>query len=245
MKKFIAFSLIAIFVISGCSKSGDAATDNAAAGKGGSLAKFTINGNYLYIVDGTELKAYSLEQTGAPSLTNKVDAGFIIETIFPFGDKLFLGSTDGMFIYSLADPSKPELLGLARHVRSCDPVVANDNTSYATLRSGSCGPVQEGLYIYDITDIRNPQQKGFLELLTPLGLGLKENVVFVCQQEQGMSVIDVKDASKPWVMYSINDAVYNDVIVYDNLLICYTSTGLILYDISDLNHIVRTSIVKY
>jgi hypothetical protein len=250
MNKSLITALLIIVVAGACTKASDSGpqTNDAAGGngKGGSLAKFTITGNYLYIVDQSQLKTFDISDPGSSELKSIIDIGFWVETIFPFKDKLFIGSTDGMFIFSLEDPSHPLRLGEARHVRSCDPVVANDTTSFVTLRGGSpCGPAQDGLYIYDIKNVQSPVQKSFLSVTQPWGLGLQDTVVFVCRETEGLTAVNVTNIKKPTVMYTLTDDVYVDVIPYDDLLICYTRTGLLLYDMSDLNNLVKLGNFKY
>ena len=132
-RSLILISFI-FFLIIACEKNTNS-TDTSSTGKGGSLARFTIVGNYLYLVDYATLEVYDISTTYAFKRSS-VFVGFSIETIFPYKDKLFVGSRDGMFIYSLADPKKPVKIGAARHLRSCDPVVGNDTLSFVTLRSG-------------------------------------------------------------------------------------------------------------
>ncbi|HEU4901386.1 MAG TPA: hypothetical protein VFT06_01310, partial [Flavisolibacter sp.] len=106
-------------------------------GVGGSMARFTIVNDYLYAVSSSELYSLSLTDPAAPQLTATKNMGWNIETIYPFRDRLFIGSRTGLFIYSLADPSSPTQLSQFAHATSCDPVIANDNYAYVTLRAGT------------------------------------------------------------------------------------------------------------
>jgi hypothetical protein len=116
---------------------------------------------------------------------------FDVETIFPYKDKLFIGSTQGMYVYSLANPATPVKLGSITHVRICDPVVANDTISYTTLQGNNrCGPAESGLYICDIKTITAPVLEKLLPLSTPYGLGLMDFVIFICRGNNGLSVIN-------------------------------------------------------
>ncbi len=67
-----------------------------------------------------------LSNTAHPQLKGSIDVGFSIETIYSYKDKLFIGPSTAMYVYSLTDPAHPDKLGQAQHVRACDPVVAND-----------------------------------------------------------------------------------------------------------------------
>lgn len=239
--------LIAITLFISCSKDGSTTADSGSGvGKGGSLARFTIVGNYLYLADYATIETYDISSPQATVKKSSVNVGFGVETIYPYKDKLFLGGQDGMYIYSISNPLTPVKLGEARHVRTCDPVVANDSIAYVTLRgSGNCGAAQDALYIYNIENITAPVQKSLLPLSSPYGLGLKDTVVFVCRSFDGLSVVNVKNSKAPKLMYTKTDGQYFDVIPYDNILVCYVKTGLILYDISDVNNLIKIGTFNY
>ena len=96
-----------------------------------------------------------------------------------------------------------------------------------------CGPVTDGLYTYNILDLTNPVLISTLEMTTPSGLGLNGNIVYVCRKTNGLSVVDVPNIAKPTIRKTLEDADdYEDIIVYDKLLICYVNTSIRLYDIS-------------
>jgi hypothetical protein len=64
-----------------------------------------------------------------------------------------------------------------------------------------------------------------------------DSVAFVCRGNDGLSAVNIKNPSDPKIMYTKNDGYYMDVIPYDNMLICYVSTGILIYDISNLQNI--------
>src|SRR5688572_8013318 len=113
IRYIIAVYLVVLFAQ--CNKSSSETASNA-AGAGGSTARFTIAGNYLYVVNNTSLKAFDISNTAvAPVLKSTTHIGISIETIFPYGDKLFIGSSSFMYIYSLANPERPEQLARAEY----------------------------------------------------------------------------------------------------------------------------------
>ncbi len=67
---------------------------------------------------------------------------------------------------------------------------------------------------------------------TPSGLALNGTTLYVCRESDGLSVVNVSQVTQPTVKKTLTDADFEDVIVYDNLLICYVSTGIRLYDIT-------------
>ena len=238
-RKILLFACLLLLFTASCTKEGASSADaSSGAGKGGSLARFTITGNYLYLADWFSLRIFDITNPLSPIEKPQVPVGFGIETIFPYKDKLFIGASTGMFVYSIADPATPVKLGSIQHLRSCDPVVSNDTISYVTLQgSNPCGPAQSGLYIYDIRNISTPTLLKLLPLSSPFGLGLVDSVVFICRGNNGLSAVNVKNPSDPKIMYTKNDGHFIDVIPYDNMLICYVTTGVLIYDISNLQNI--------
>jgi len=235
MKKSILIILVAVVLINnGCAK--ESASGAPAAGAGGSTARFTIAGNYLYVVDNAKLKAFDISNTtAAPVLKSTTNVGINIETIFPYQDKLFIGSSNAMHIFSLTNPEKPTKLAQADYIirMSCDPVVAKDSTAYATLNSsGPCGGGGSQLVVYDIKDITKPVLKTTRQLTAPHGLGISDSALYVCDGASGLLVYNTRNTYAPQLLRTINGETFFDVIPYGNILICQVSSGIALYDIS-------------
>jgi hypothetical protein len=233
---FIIFTGLQCNKDSGNSDSFNAAAPGNGTGTGGSTARFTIVGNYLYTVDKEKLKVFSIINPADPVIKNTQDIGFEIETIFPFGDKLFIGSTSVIHIFSIANPENPQKLSTAISpsvMRRCDPVVAKDTVAYATLRTnGPCGGISSQLVAFDIHDIMNPVQKAFLTVNEPYGLGYADTVLYVCDRT-GLYLFNIAKAYQLQYIRTFPGNWYLDVIPYGNTLICWDKDGMILYDISN------------
>jgi len=222
-----------------CSKQADNnANASGSTGIGGSLARFTIVNDYLYLADDMTLNVYKITNLANPTFTSKVFVGNSVETIYPYDGKLFIGSQFGMYIYSLTNPESPVKLGEALHVRSCDPVVAKDTFAFVTLRSGTvCGSATNALYSYNVKNVSSPLLLNVLNLPKPTGLGYKDTTLFVCCEDSGLAVINIKNPKMPVVKRFIKTNTFYDVIPINDLLICMVKTGIDLYDIKDVNYV--------
>ena len=204
---------------------------NSPAGVGGSTARFTIAGNYLYTVDNTNLKIFNIDNTAQPVflLDEFLDWG-TIETIFSRGTNLFIGTQTGVFIYDISTPDSPQFLSLFEHLFACDPVVADDTYAYVTLRSGraGCGRIDNQLDILDITDLNNPQLLAIYPMDGPRGLGVDGNLLFVC--DDGLKVFDATDVQNLQLLQHFDDISANDVIPLNGNLLVIGSDGLYQYD---------------
>jgi hypothetical protein len=229
MKKPVYFLIVALALL-GCSKTGNEAdlSNDTGSGQGGSLARFTISKDYLYAVTNSDLKIFDLNNPINPSYSGSINLGFGIETIFPRDNILFMGTTSGMYIYDITVPSSPQKLCFYQHIRSCDPVVANDKYAYVTLRSQSnrCGRNTNELQIVDIQDLTSPYFLKSYAMISPKGLGIDSNTLFIC--DDGLKVYNVTVAQNI-VLKKHFSIKANDVIPYNDLLIVIGDDGLYQY----------------
>lgn len=233
MKKLPFLYTIAIaFLFFSCEKTSDSAASSG-TGVGGSLAKFTIIDNYIYAVSSHYLYTIDISNPADPVNLGQSALSFDMETIYPYKNRLFIGSKTGIYIYSIDTASTPRLIGQAKHGRSCDPVVANDTASYSTLKGNSyCGPATSGLYVYDVRDLNTPSLKKTIPIPEPIGLGMYQSALYVCCAGEGLKVYSIKDAYNPVEVKTITGSHFTDVIPYNDLLICWAQDGINLYDIA-------------
>lgn len=241
MKKILFLFIPILFSIAfaACSKDNKGTASTAdQVGTGGSLARFTISNGHLYVVEMQELKAFSLANPVDPVLTKTLQVGINVETIFVFEDKLFIGSQQAMYIYSIANPSSPQLLGQASHVRACDPVIANQDYAYVTVRSGTnCGGTTNALYVYDVSNILNPIQRNVVPLETPYGLGMREDRLYICDGGNGLQVYNITNPEYPAFIKEVSGEIFYDIIIddADDLLICMVEGGTAIYKVAGDN----------
>ncbi len=227
----IVFGCLLFF---GCEKSGESAVAANSTGKGGSLAKFTIIGNYVYAVSMHYLYTIDISNPSNPVKVNQSQLNYDMETIYPYKSNLFIGSRTGLYIYSLEKPSAPLLIGQAKHGRSCDPVIANDSVSYSTLKGSSfCGPATSGLYVYNIKSLNAPELKKLIPINSPIGLGMADSALYVCCADEGLKVYNIIDPYNPIERSMIDGPGFVDVIPYEDVLICWMIDGIALYDITN------------
>lgn len=211
-------------------------SSSAAPGIGGSMARFAIVNEYMYTVGQADLSILSLANAADPVIMGKETVGMNIETIYPFKEKLFIGSSAGMFIYSIANPAKPLRESSFSHARACDPVVADDNYAYVTLRTGTwCGGTTNTLDVVDIANISSPRLVKTYQLKNPHGLSKDGNLLFVCDGTDGLKLYNAADVTDLKLLDHIKGLETYDVIAWNKVLMLVSKTGLHQYDYSDGN----------
>ncbi|MEO6729738.1 MAG: hypothetical protein ABIN01_00880 [Ferruginibacter sp.] len=214
----------------------------APKGIAGSMARFALMNSYLYTVGQTQLKVIDIAQASNPVVSNTVHLGWGIETIFPFKDKLFIGSSTGMFIYNTDNPKAPVQLGKFSHARVCDPVIADNKYAYVTLRNGNeCQGFLNELDIIDISNLSSPVLVKKYDLTNPHGLSKDEDLIFICDGKAGLKIFDAKDINKLLLKKEFKDFETYDVIAYNGLAMVVAKDGLYQFDYSNINDIKQLS----
>jgi len=200
------------FLMAACSYSDKSDVGNDVSGKGGSLARFTITGEYLYTVDQSSLHTISIADVEHPQKIADKSLDIYTETIYPYGNSLLLGTETGMFVFDITNPASPQKITDFRDIRSCDPDVAENGFAYITLNTASqrCWNGTNELQIVDINNLNSPQTVKTMSMNAPLGLDIHNDTLFVC--DQGIRVINVTNKKNPVEISRINGILALDVI---------------------------------
>ncbi len=220
---------------------GISGTTGTTYGVGGSMARFGLYKNFLYIVNQYNLFTFKLNSASDATLLNTSYVSWNVETIFITDNHLFLGTRNGLIVQSLEVPEKPSQVGSFSHITACDPVAIKGDLAFVTLKGGtSCGGTLNQL---DVIRMSNGYSKFTLlksyPMYGPQGLGIDDDLLFVCDGDVGLKIYNAADpltisqnqvASFP----SINAY---DVIPMNNYLFMIGDKGFMLYDYSNVQNI--------
>jgi hypothetical protein len=203
-------------------------------GIAGSMSRFSIVNNYLYAVNNSSLKVLNISAPNDPQLQNTVGVGWNIETIYPFKTKLFLGSSTGMFIFDIANPVAPVREGSVAHFRACDPVVADDNYAFVTLRAGTfCQGVDNQLDVINVQNVMNPVLVKTYGMTNPHGLAKDGDLLFICDGSDGLKVYNASNIFSLQLLDRVKNLETYDVIAWNNKLLVVAKGGLYQYSYSN------------
>ena len=208
-------------------------SSGGSSGQSGSMARFALHSKFLYTVGQTDLHLFDVSSPSTPKDFATVNLGWGIETIFPYQNKLFIGSNTGMHIYDNSDPAAPKKLSVFQHGRACDPVVVNENIAYVTIRTGNfCQGTQNQLDLVDISEPSSPQLIKSYQMQNPHGLSIDFPNLYLCEGAFGLKVYDVNDkfaVDKHLLAHFKNLDAY-DVISLGKTLLLIGKDGFYQYD---------------
>jgi hypothetical protein len=214
-------------------------------GRGGSMARFTLVNDRMYSVSTSSLDVFNVSTPENPVKGAKINLGWNIETIYPFGNKLFIGSQSGMFIYDISNPDAPQAAGQFTHARSCDPVIADNDYAYVTLRSGTaCQGFSNQLEVVRLNNLLNPTLVKTYPMVNPHGLSKDGDLLFICDGSSGVKVYDATDNENLKLVKHIDDFDAYDVITFNQVALIIGKNGLYQYSYTNPTNIKQLSKIQ-
>lgn len=220
----------------------------SAYGVGGSMARFGLYKDFLYVVNQSSLLTFKLNSNSEVTLLNTGYVNWNAETIFITDNHLFLGTRNGLIVMSLEVPQKPVQKGSFAHMTACDPVVIKGDLAFVTLKGGTTcrgGTLNQLDVIRMSNGYSNFQFLKSYPMYGPQGLGIDGDLLFLCDGDAGLKIFNAADpltisqnliASFP----SINAY---DVIPMNNYLFMIGEKGFMLYDYSNIQNIKQIGII--
>jgi len=178
-----------------------------------------------------------------PARLDSVWMGWNIETIFPWKDRLFVGSQTGVFIFNNSNPQHPVLETQFSHASGCDPVVCDDNYAYVTIHDGTtCNGTFNQLDIIGIDNLPSAELKKSYQMKRPFGLSVTNNYLYLC--DEGLKIfdktnpLDLKEKShiKGFDAYDI-------IALSESQLLVIGADGFYQFNATDPAHPVQLSMI--
>jgi hypothetical protein len=227
------------------SASSSSSAPGVSNGTGGSMARFALSDDRMYTVDYTKLKVFNTAIPENPVYLKELNTGsWDIETIFPFGKNLFLGSMTGMHIFDISSKDNPFRTGSFTHARVCDPVISDGKNAFVTLRNGSkCAGYINQLDVVDISDLSKPKLLKSYPMTNPHGLSKEGDVLIICEGADGVKFFNAADVNNIKQLAHVKGMHAFDVIALGRIAMVSAEDALYLIDFSvPSNPVVKGSV---
>ncbi|MBR09332.1 MAG: hypothetical protein CMP48_16815 [Rickettsiales bacterium] len=205
----------------------------------GSVNRIVAYDGYVYAVSREKMNIFSTANGFEQVFSQSV--GWNMETVFPMGDRLFVGASSSVDIYDISNRESPLLQSNYWHMTSCDPVLPIDeSTAYVTLRTGDfsdCPGDENELLVIDISSNDWVQEVQEIVMDSPFGMTLIGDKLYVGEGDYGLKVFDASDRRDLKLLESIASVEAYDVIAHPNrsdILLIATPDGLVQYQL-DIN----------
>jgi len=216
-------------------------------GVGGSMARFGLYKDFLYIVNQNSLLTFKLNSNSEVTLLNTSYVSWNVETIFITDNHLFLGTQSGLIVQSLEVPERPSQKGTFSHMTACDPVVIKGDLAFITLKGGTT--CRGTLNQLDVVQMSNSYSKFTLlksyPMYGPQGLGIDDDLLFICDGDAGLKIYN---SANPLTITDHLIAIFPSINAYDvipmnDYLFMIGEKGFMLYDYSNIQNIKQIGII--
>jgi hypothetical protein len=222
-------------------------SSGGSSGQGGSMARFTLLSDYLYTVGNADLSLFDVKTASNPTFVKTITLDWGVETIFPYENKLFIGTNRGMHIFSAANPANPVKLSTYSHVFACDPVVVQGKYAFVTLRTGNfCRQTVNQLEVVDIEDPTKPKQTAVFQMQNPHGLSVNGNSLFLCEGTYGIKSFNITDKNTIGnnMLQHLSNIKSFDVIAGPKSLIVTGEDGVYQFNYTNPANLSQMSVIK-
>ncbi len=204
----------------------------------GSVNRVTHHDDHVYVVSRSSLVVY--EDKGDFQLLNRLPMGWDMETVYPMGDKLFIGARSSVEIVNISVPSEPYTESSFWHATSCDPVLpVSGTTAYVTLRTGDfseCPGDESALIVLDVTGNWGATAVQTINMESPYGLTKIGDELFVGEGANGLKIFDASNERNLKLKKFEEGFAAYDVLPHpsnDRILLIAGPNGLSQYRISE------------
>ena len=141
-------------------------------------------------------------------------------------------------------------MGSYFHVNACDPVLPTSRgIAYLTLRTGvDCPGDVNLLSVVNIEDLKNITEVQSFPMLSPYGMSLIDDVLFVGEGENGMRLFDASQPASLSEIKRITTLTAYDMLLHpgnSNILLIASAEGLAQYEVNADWDIDRLSFIPF
>ncbi len=215
----------------------------------GTVNRIVRYNEHVYVLGWSNLTVF--KDQSSFDLVGSNPMGWQMETVFPYENKLFIGTQNSMQVFDISDPEMPQHVSIFDHATSCDPVYPLDDVAYVTLRTGEfarCPGDINALLVLDITNIHSPQQKQEIEMKSPYGMSLIGTRLFVGEGDNGLKIFDAEEKTKLTLEQWDKEIQAYDIIPHPtrtDIVLIAGPNGLSQYDIESPNSMELLSTVHF
>ncbi len=216
----------------------------------GSVNRIVAYDGYVYAVSREKMNIFQSNDGFEQVFSEPV--GWGMETVFPMGNRLFVGSSSSVDIYDISNRDMPVKQTSYSHMTSCDPVLpVDESTAYVTLRTGDfseCPGDNNALLVLDVGSVDFVEELQEIVMESPFGMTLIGDELFVGEGASGLKVFDASNRRSLVLKESVSSVAAYDVMAHPNrsdILLIAAPDGLIQYQLDTNFELLLVSNIKF
>lgn len=211
----------------------------ASSGQMGTVNRITEHMGYIYAISSSKIHIFN--NNGVLNKSTEVETFNSLQTIYPKGDYLFIGTQTSMDIYDVRSPETPIETASHWHTTACDPVLPHgDDVAYVTVRTGdfsNCPGDVNALLVLDLEDISSPQERQTVDMVSPYGMAIEGDILYVGNGDAGLYMYDISDRFNVTLLGTNTSVKAYDVIPHPtitNLILTSGPNGIEQYELNEV-----------
>ena len=193
------------------------------------INRFTIVDDHLYVLRETDLSIFDI--SGDSSMkqisNNNISGGSILQK----ENLLLISKERSLRIFSLNDSTSFEFAGEFGSINYCNEIELKDSIIFVVGRvSNLCPSPDNKLDLFSIKEPENLILIKSIALGSPRGLVIWDNLLFVCQGKEGLTVFDISNSLEPIILKSFANIEANDIVVENDRLLVESEAGFTQYN---------------
>ncbi len=203
----------------------------------GTMNRIAVEFGHVYVISTDKL--YTFSNSFGLQKTSEININSDTETIYATNNRIYLGSTTALTLYSASNPSNPWEVSELQHTESCDPVLPNGNVVYYTLRAledEGCNSLGENtLNVVDVTNQNEMVVINSFQLDSPYGMALIGNNLLVGEGANGLTIFNANNQQNLTQLQNYPNIEAFDVRSHPtdmNIILVTNSNGIKQYEIN-------------
>lgn len=197
-----------------------------------SATDMTIDGDYLYLTQGTigsALTILDISEPANPEIVKEIHFGYPRAVDVADG-YAYIAFQNTLTVVDVADPQNAQEVG-SLNLNAIRDVAASGDYVFAVCEISSS---PSSLKVVDVSDPTTPVEVGEVEMDSPYSIVAKGNYAFVADDMESLEVVDINNPNEPFICGFYRLSTVQDVIIEnDYAYIVARYDGIYIVDIAE------------
>jgi len=179
-------------------------------GKSKEASKVAVVDEFMYTVDGFELRLFDISDASNLELIRPIQLAFnigLIEKITIKDNLLYLSNQYSVYYFDITNRSTPAFVNTLDHATACDEITIEGDFIYVSSQeSSSCNGWKSHVQVIGLDNMNFPEFLQSIPMTNPQGMTTFNNRLYVCDGDLGFKILNINQPSNGVFSYFIEGA---------------------------------------